>query len=242
MLNRLRRGEERSVARLNEVVDAANKANRPRSGNGLTSVGSDLGLMWPVKKPQSSILCRVVNDGAVVLNPYDVAVVVGSMRDQDDPMVEDEIILSVREPQSSADNEFAFVVVHDALVVGGIGRATVMGVCHAWVKGGDFEDYAHVDYDETTDPVLWLTEDATACRVLWQDESGGVPSGDHLAIVAFGGGGGGGGLIQIYEDFPAIPTNPTIISCKAQLWYAESTYTYWMPAVAFTDETGEPGT
>ena len=59
---------------------------------------------------------------------------------------------------------------------------------------------------------------------------------------AVGGGGGGGFSIKQYTDFPEIPEVPTIISCKLQLWYAESGYTYWKPAVEFTSETGEPGT
>jgi len=54
---------------------------------------------------------------------------------------------------------------------------------------------------------------------------------------------GGGGLnIKTYEDFPDIPSAPTIISCKEQLWHAEYDYDYWKPMSTLTSETGEPGT
>lgn len=56
------------------------------------------------------------------------------------------------------------------------------------------------------------------------------------------GGGEGGLTIETYTTFPDIPEEPTIISCKNQLWYAQSGYTTWRPTCAFTLESGEPGT
>ncbi len=195
MIDRLRDGEQTSLERLNEVVDGTNAAGVDRAGAGLSSTGSIINLSSSISLLSSVIVCQVVNSGFVVLNPYDVAVVTGSMRDEDDPMLEDEVILEVREPQSSDDNDLHFVIVREPLIVDGIGKAIVMGVCHAWVRGDDFENYAHVDYDEVTDPILQLTSDETICRILWQDESGAATSA-HLAIVVLGVGSGGGEAID----------------------------------------------
>lgn len=53
--------------------------------------------------------------------------------------------------------------------------------------------------------------------------------------------GGVGFKIPTFTTFPPIPAGPRLISCKGQLWYAESTFTAWMPCVAFTTSTGAPG-
>ena len=58
--------------------------------------------------------------------------------------------------------------------------------------------------------------------------------------LVIGDAGGGGFYIREYDDFPAIPSLPTIISCKGQAWYAEDGYTYWHPMNKLTDEDGEP--
>jgi len=43
-----------------------------------------------------------------------------------------------------------------------------------------------------------------------------------------------------YENFPAPPDEPTLISCKGTLWYSEGKI--WAPACHFTTATGEVGT
>lgn len=60
--------------------------------------------------------------------------------------------------------------------------------------------------------------------------------------VAHTSGGGGSFTIETFEEFPEIPTEPTIISCKQQLWYAEVGYTVWKPTASFTTASGTPGT
>lgn len=55
-------------------------------------------------------------------------------------------------------------------------------------------------------------------------------------------GGGGGLAIRSYDTFPPIPSGPTIIYCKDQIYYADSESTVWYPLVKFTSETGEVGT
>lgn len=64
----------------------------------------------------------------------------------------------------------------------------------------------------------------------------------HVPVRVTPGGGGGGGTFRIlqYENFPAPPDEPTLISCKGTLWYSEGNI--WAPACHFTTATGEVGT
>lgn len=55
-------------------------------------------------------------------------------------------------------------------------------------------------------------------------------------------GGGGGMVIKEYETFPEIPSKPTLIWCKGQVWSAGEGDTKWKPDSDFTAELGTPGT
>jgi hypothetical protein len=60
--------------------------------------------------------------------------------------------------------------------------------------------------------------------------------------IAVGAGAANQFTIESYDTFPAIPSKPTLIACKGQLWYADSGYTHWTPAIYFSSYTGTPGT
>ena len=88
-------------------------------------------------------------------------------------------------------------------------------------------------------PGLLLIADDGVADVIWEDASKPRTTA-HIALVRIGGGGGT--EIKTYNTFPDIPTKPTLISCKQQVWYAEQGYQKWYPLARFPSATGTPGT
>ena len=236
MLERVQKGQRIRAAHHNEIVGAIESLRNIHGTGGLqvsnNPQGTSVTRAETLTLKGGALQCAALNEDSVTLQAYQPDVISGQMYDTaNDPNLYAPPVLRVRRRDADDDADLPVAVVSNSMPTNTIGRVYTVGVCLCYLTG---DDAVRASYDTVDGTALTLTSEGSI-EVLWCNDDSAKPG-----LIRLGGGGGGIFRILQYENFPAPPDEPTLISCKGTLWYSEGNT--WAPACHFTTATGEVGT
>lgn len=207
-LPRARRGEPVRAANWNQLAAAAESTVTIQGGKGLnvsqTPSGSTVNTVDPLTRRRDGIISRAANVDDETIDAHSPVVIVGQAFDADNADLFGPIVLQVRKPEGSDDEDSAWAVTVNAIEPGIVGRVCVMGVCLVSIKaqsGGEDGTFVRLDPNVATDALR--IDDEGDGQMLWRDDSASITS-KHLALVRFpvGAGGGSAPEIELSDDPP----------------------------------------